>query len=159
MEEAVGDLAVINGRYAVFDRDDENAIVVCVFSQDEKTRDAEIGVIVRSFDAGNGTKLELGKTIFNLTYVWRGDFGNNPMLKKQKNGTKMMVVKNKYTKEFFLVMDDSITLPAAKEFVHELSMSEPYLLRGKDLSFSDDIQQRFEGVIGGGLVVIKLAVS
>ena len=172
MVEAVGDLVVINGKYIVIDHphvgDGKHSTVVNVHSSKARVRDSEIDTIARSFCSGSGGCLDAGKTHFDFSNIWRGNPGNDPMLKKHKDPTKMVVVLNERTQEFFLVMNEDVSLAAAEKFLSEINRREPPILKaiGHQLSFPHeavygemgraDGNKKFNVVMNTWIAVIKL---
>jgi hypothetical protein len=179
MIEAVGNLVVINGKYVVIDHTDKEddgkriATVVNIFStKDDRLREREIHTMVESFCFGGGGSLTAGETQLSFSDIWRDNPGNDPMLKKHKELRKRVIVKNKETKEFFLVMDEKTSIATAENFIQKVNDMESPLLRVagtppgyKNLRFpcetmlgelGVDGNPKFEVVTNGRIVVIKL---
>lgn len=177
MEEAIGKLVVLNGKFIVIDTDttqDEKgtAEVVTIYPQNEKIRKEQNGFMVRSLASGSGGHLNAGNTDFIVSGIWRCNSGNDSMLQKHQDQTKMVVVKNEETGEFFLIMSEDVSIRSAKDFVQSINDemlhddNSPFIAitGGNFLSFPYEITKpmgaagniRFEVVTNNGLAAIKL---
>ena len=173
--EAIGNLVVINGKFVVIDHtfkeEDEKGIatVVRVFSSDNDARAEEMRAV--NFCSGSGGCFNAGNTTFNLTHIWRSSFGNDHLLKEHQP-TKMVVVKNETTEEFFLLMDENETFPTARKFLWDVSQEKSPLLdigsrpgNYKSLRLPHETMlgalgvtgdPKFEVVMHSGIITIKL---
>lgn len=174
--EMVGSMGIINGRFIVIDqtgngRDGkEFAAVVNVYDLDENTREAEIDFMTRAVASGSGGKLVAGRTQFNFMDISRTHPRNRAVLKNHEDPTKMVVVKNRQTDEFFLVMSDVVSLREAEVFLCEVN-NIPLLLKpdfyqrlslpheGNPGKLGTTGNLRFEVVTNGGIAVIKLKIE
>lgn len=171
MVEAVGNLVIINGKFVVIDHTDKKeddkgiATVVNVYSLDKNEKNLEIHTVVRSFCSGSGGFFTAGKTGFSLHCIWRSNSGNDHMLKKHKQ-TKMVVVKNEVTDEYFLLMDEKNSLVDAREFLREVNLDKlailpehKYLRLPHETGLGElrvDGDPKFEVVMHSWIVAIKL---
>ncbi len=176
MKEAVGDAVVINDGFVVIDHTDAKednkglTTIVNVYSVDEKIRKEEIDLMVRAFCSGSGGHVSAGETSFSFSGIFRSNPGNDHMLKKHRDPTKMVIIKNRATKEFFLIMDENVTLPEAENFVRRVSGENHSALKRKGnfntrLRFpcetmvgpmNVDGDTRFEVTLWHRIVIIKL---
>ncbi len=167
MVEAIGNLVVINGRFIAIDHTNKaqdgigHTTIVNVYDNDEVIRDKEINAIVESFCSAGVGCLAAGKTIFSFTNIWQCNPNNDPMLKNHEESTKMVVVKNRKTKEFFLVMSETASLNAAGKFLDEVNRKElslflefPHETKIGELKVRGN--PKFEIVTNSGIAVIKL---
>jgi len=135
MVEAIGNLVTINGKYIVIDHTDKKddgkgiATIVNVYSSKAFVRKQEINTVVSSFCSGDGGCLTAGKTNFSFSGIFRSNSGNDPMLRKHGSPTKMVIVFNRETKEFFLVMDENVSLADAREFLGKVNEEKSPLLK------------------------------
>ncbi|KKP69183.1 MAG: hypothetical protein UR66_C0001G0065 [Candidatus Moranbacteria bacterium GW2011_GWE1_35_17] len=177
MEEAVGKLVILNGKFIVIDTDttqDEKgtAEIVTICPSNEEIEEKQIDFMVKSFASGGGGHFKAGNTDFTVSDIWRCNPSNDHMLKNHQDQTKIVVVKNEETGEFFLIMSEDVSIRAAKDFLQsindEMSRNDDSPLiaitGGRYLSFPYEITKpmgaagniRFEVVTNNGLATIKL---
>ncbi len=122
MTEALEKLVIINGKFVIIDTEGpDTSIVVRIYPSDKKTRAQEINFIADLFSSASGGKLTVGNTTFLLSNIRRQHSCNEPALKDHPESTKMVVVKNKETAEFFLVMSEDTSIFAARKFLQGIN--------------------------------------
>jgi len=127
MSEVSGNVAAVNGRFAVIDRTSEEAdgqgyaTVIIVFSEEETLKRFEIDDAIKKFVIYGGDYLRVGNTGFNLFMIKKGISRNKLTLATHRDGTKMVVVKNKETGEYFLLMSEEVGIASAKKFIKEVN--------------------------------------
>lgn len=122
MTEVIGKLAILNGKFIIIDAaGTDTSVVVRVYPSDKKTRDQEIDFISDLFYSCSGGKLTAGNTMFLISNIRRQHPCNEPALKDHPESTKMIVVKNEETDEFFLVMSEDTSIFAARKFLQEIN--------------------------------------
>ncbi len=122
MTEAIGKIVIINGKFIIIDTaGTDTSIVVHIYPSDKKTRDQEINFIVDLFSSSSGGKLTAGDTTFLLSNIRRQHSCNEHALKDHPGSTKMVIVKNEETDEFFLVMSEDTSIFDARKFLQEIN--------------------------------------
>lgn len=127
MTEVSGSLATINGQFAVIDRTNEKedgqgyATLVNVFSEDETLKNFEIDDLMGKFVIDGGYYLKVGNTGFSFSLIKKRVYRNKLTLTVHKDDTKMVVVKNKETEEYFLLISEEVGIASAKEFLKRLN--------------------------------------
>lgn len=122
MTEVTRKLAILNGKFIIIDAaGTDTSVVVCIYPSDKKTRNQEIDFISDLFSSNSEGKLTAGDTTFLLSKIRRQNSCNDPVLEDHAEPTKMVVVKNEETDEFFLVMSADTSIFAARKFLQEIN--------------------------------------
>ena len=181
MSEAIGNLVVLNGKFIVIDNEEPGkedskgiAEVVKIFSQNEERRKKEINFSVRSFASGSGGHFKSGDTDFIVSGIWRSNPSNDAMLINHIDQTRMVVIKNEETEEFFLIMSEYVSISSVKDFLRGINNEircnddSPFveITGGRFLYLPYEIvgpmrtagNTRFEVVTNNGLAAIKLVL-
>ncbi len=176
MIEKTGKCVEINGGFVVIDHTDKEedgkgiATVINVYSKDEEIHEHEIYTAVKLFASGGVGHLKAGETDFSFIDIWTSNPSNDEPLKNHKEPTKIVVIKNKETKEFFLIASNNVSFRDVRDFIYEINRSEGRKLL-RDGSYFLELQQprphgvgelmtdgppTFEVVTKSDLVIIKL---
>lgn len=148
---------VINGRFIVIDDADNsgNATAIKIFPKDKKEKDDLIKKSVKNFCSGGGGHFEVGETQFSLTDIWKGNPGNKG-LAKHEQPRKIVVIKNKETREIFLIARNDVSLKEIDCFIDAVNKKRPYGRPVQTPRAEGGFDQIFTVVVHGDILAIKL---
>lgn len=179
MKEAVGNIVAINGMFVVIDHADKAkdgkgvATIVTISVSNNEDEDREIHGLIESFHSGRGRKLNIGETNFVLADIRRNNPLNDLALKHHKESTRMIVVKNEKTEEFFLLIDRDVSLTESRRFINAINEEKDDLLwitesfwehhRRLSLPYQSMLAQfirpKFKAITNGDITAVKLRVK